>query len=105
MKTALAALLAAIVLSWSAAHAADTAKAERKPAAARQTQKTLKPGERFAETRKYLARQATKTAEIIKVNASKLRNAVWPDPASAKAKKQEQKAAGPQAGERAAKRD
>ena len=63
------------------APAADGAQgAEGRKRAPKQTQKVLRPGELFAETKKYLAEKAAKTADIIKINASKLKKYVSPEP-------------------------
>lgn len=71
--------LTAIVLSVSSAHGADTSKTEGKRPAARQNQKVLKPGERLAATKKYLAEKASKTAAVIRTNASRIKEAMFPD--------------------------
>ena len=103
MKTAFAALLTTIILSLSAAYGAEAAKGDKR-LAPRQAQKMSKPAELIVGTRKYIAEKASKTAEIIKINAAKIKQTVWPQPRwqpqapvepqpAAKAVKQDQKAA------------
>jgi hypothetical protein len=88
MKNLCAALLAAIVLSVSAAYGAEGVERERKPVAT-QTQKQT--AQRIERVKKYLADKASKTAAIIRVNAAKLRKTVWPEPYSPAESAREQK--------------
>jgi hypothetical protein len=104
MKT-FAALLTVIALSISAAYGADAANAERKRAPAKQTHKMSKPEELFAGTKKYLARQASKTAEIIKINAANIRKTVWPEAKPAAKAATPEKSARPDTGAQPAKSD
>ena len=81
MKRMLAAIAAVVAFSASgAAPAADGAQGpDGKKRASKQTAKVLPPGELFAETKKYLAEKAAKTADIIRTNASKLKKSVSPE--------------------------
>jgi hypothetical protein len=93
MKKILVVMVSAAALCALGACDANTPK-EGKQQAPRHTQKTLKHEKLFADTKKYLAKQAAKTAEVIKTNAAKLKKTVTSEPtAAAKARKQEQKKA------------
>jgi hypothetical protein len=94
MKASIAAAIATMLFAWASpeACAADkpkTAKAKESKAA----QKPAKSGSLFADTKKYLADNAAKTAEIIKKNTSKLTKSVSSDPPPAKGKKGDSKKA------------
>jgi hypothetical protein len=82
MKTLFTAVLAAIILSVSGAHSAEREQGERKRPGA-QTQKAMKPAQRLAILKRNIAESASKTAAIIRTNAAKLRQSVWPDPRAA----------------------
>ena len=93
MKTFIAAILTALALSAGAGYCADSPKETGKARHAKQTQKTPKPAKLWADTKKYLAEKGAKTAQIIKINAAKLRQTVSSEPPLTAAKKAELKKA------------
>jgi hypothetical protein len=93
MKRFLVAMLSAALLCALGACDADTAKGEGKPRAQKQTQKPLRHEKLFADTKTYLAKQAARTAEVIRTNAANLKKTLSADPQPpAKAKTQPKKA-------------
>jgi hypothetical protein len=84
-----AAIVTALFASASPeAYAADKPKTD-KAKESKAAQKPAKSGSLFADTKKYLADNAARTAEIIKKNTSKLSKSVSSDPPPAKGKKAE----------------
>ena len=54
-------------------------------------EKNMKPAQRIALLKKNIAESASKTAAIIRINAAKLRQSVWPDRRVAEKARKERK--------------
>jgi hypothetical protein len=93
MKTLLTTLIltALFALDSASALAADKSEAARKTP--KSAHKASRPARLFADTKKYIAENAAKTARIVKINAANLKKRVSaePEPAAKAEKPQPQK--------------
>ena len=106
MKRFLVVMLSAALLCALGACDVDTAKGESKARAQKQTQKPLRHEKIFADTKTYLAKQAARTAAVIKTNAANLKKTLSADPQSAaKAKTQQPKKISKEANDQPSKTD
>lgn len=79
MRTAIAALVAVLMLSMPAAYGAEAKKREVKTRL-KASHKTPAPEKLFADTKKHLAVQAAKTAETIRANWATLKKTISSEP-------------------------